>query len=154
MEPSSASFMIPTWTKPFIVLVVTAIILPGSSFLGHLLGLGAGFLMAMGRLKFMIEPPSKIVLWIESKLSFAIALLPAQIKYIKEIDAIEIRKNNAAAGGIASTSSSVGNNSTSAGLPLHEVNKPKTAPINPFFGQGNVLGNVPGPSSSETSGSK
>lgn len=133
--------MIPTWTKPFIILVVTAVILPGSSFLGHLLGLCAGFLMAMGHLKFMIEPPSKVVLWIESKLAFLIALIPPQIRYIKEIDAIEIRKNSAIAPGATGASAS--------GLPLHEIVSPipvSAVPSSPFSGPGKVLGSIPGSS--------
>ncbi|CDO56157.1 similar to Saccharomyces cerevisiae YPL246C RBD2 Possible rhomboid protease [Geotrichum candidum] len=138
----TGNFKIPTWTKPFIVLIVTAIILPGSSFLGHLLGLVFGFLLAMGKLKFMVEPPGKVILWIEKRIDFLIKLIQQKFYYVKEADAIEIRKGE------------------SQSIPLHAVgpsgsgagaaSRPAAATAsaspkksgNPFQGQGNVLGNT------------
>lgn len=133
----SSNFMIPTWSKPFLVLFVTAIIMPGSSFLGHLLGIGSGFLFASGRIAFLIEPPTKIVLWIEGKLAPLIALIPKKVKYIKEVDAIELRKNAGSA---------------NVPLPLHELGAQTAASVAParresvFKGHGNVLGSEPGAS--------
>lgn len=51
--------------------------------------------MAMGYLRLMIESSSKVVLFIESKIGFIIDLIPPQVKYIKEVDAIELREINA-----------------------------------------------------------
>lgn len=100
--------MFPTWGKPIPVFVVVALILPGPSIFSHMFGLGAGYLMAMGYLRFMIEPPSKVVLFIENKIAFLIDLIPSEIRYIKEVEAIELRKN--AFSGMNSTE-----------LPLYEV---------------------------------
>lgn len=127
----TTNLTIPTWSKPFLVLIVTAIIIPTSSIVGHLLGIGAGFLLAMGRLNFMVEPPSKIVLWIENKLAPFIALIPNQIRYIREVDAIEIRKNGP---------------TSSTAIPMHEApSAASVAPVaqNAFKGHGNVLGTAP-----------
>lgn len=106
---SASNFMIPTWTKPIGAALVAAIILPGPSIISHVLGLAAGYLMAMGYLKYMIEPSSKVVLLIESKIGFLINVIPDEIKYIKEVEAVEIRKNVANA--LASSSD----------IPLYEV---------------------------------
>jgi membrane associated rhomboid family serine protease len=140
----TANFKIPTWTKPFIVLIVTAIILPGSSFLGHLLGLVFGFLLAMGKLKFMVEPPGKVILWIEKRIDFLIKLIPSQFHYVKEIDAIEIRKGEFQSiplhvVGSSSRGSAAGAASGQAAAASSALHAKK--PANPFQGQGNVLGN-------------
>lgn len=105
----ASNFMVPTWAKPVIPLCISAIIFPGPSIVSHILGLAAGYLMALGYLKYMIEPSSKAVLFIESKIAAAIDLIPDQIKYIREVDAIEIRK------------SVLSGPTTSTDLPLHEV---------------------------------
>lgn len=132
----TADIKIPTWSKPFIVLIVTAIILPGSSFLGHLLGLIFGFMLAMGKLKFMVEPPGKVILWIEKRIDFLIKLIPAQFYYIKEVDAIEIRKSEFQSIPLHTNGPSVGD--TTGSVPASTaVPKKHTSP---FQGQGNVLG--------------
>ncbi|CAN6617011.1 rhomboid-type serine protease 2 [Trichomonascus vanleenenianus] len=82
---------LPTWSMPVIALVVIAIIIPGSSFLGHLLGLLAGWAMEMGYMRALIEPSTKVVEFIETKLARAIALIPSQFKYITEVQARDIR---------------------------------------------------------------
>jgi hypothetical protein len=82
---------VPTWTIPLAPLIITAIILPGSSFIGHLLGLLAGYALAMKYLDPVIEPSTKAVEFIESKLSRLIDLIPSQIVYIREIQARELR---------------------------------------------------------------
>ncbi|GAP85224.1 putative rhomboid protein 2 [Rosellinia necatrix] len=59
---------VPTWTTPlFMVLVVEALI-PGTSFLGHLCGVGTGYLFGLGYLKFL-APPEWILREIESRLN-------------------------------------------------------------------------------------
>ncbi|KAI8627502.1 Gaa1-like protein [Xylariaceae sp. FL1651] len=65
---------VPTWTTPlFMVLVVEALI-PGTSFIGHLCGVGTGYLFGLGYLKFL-APPEKALRWIESRLNL-LARLP------------------------------------------------------------------------------
>ncbi|KAK9462777.1 uncharacterized protein V1516DRAFT_671093 [Lipomyces oligophaga] len=48
---------IPTWTTPIITLLVIAVLLPGSSFLGHLFGLVVGYLYGLGYLNSARLPP-------------------------------------------------------------------------------------------------
>ncbi|KAK4146624.1 rhomboid protein 2 [Dichotomopilus funicola] len=64
---------IPTWTAPIAVLFVAALLLPGSSFLGHAIGLGVGYVYGLGYLKFL-SPPDKILRWIEGKLNLRVRL--------------------------------------------------------------------------------
>lgn len=48
----------------------------------------------MGKLRFMTEPSSKVVLFIESKISFLIDMIPSQIRYIRETEGITLRKTS------------------------------------------------------------
>jgi hypothetical protein len=41
---SLASIQIPTWTSPLAVLIVVTALVPKTSFLGHLCGVGVGYL--------------------------------------------------------------------------------------------------------------
>ncbi|KAK6837893.1 rhomboid family protein [Apiospora arundinis] len=59
---------VPTWTTPLLMVLVTAALMPSTSFLGHLCGVGTGYLFGLGYLKF-IAPPEKILRWIEGKLN-------------------------------------------------------------------------------------
>ncbi|KAK8076135.1 hypothetical protein PG994_003407 [Apiospora phragmitis] len=59
---------VPTWTTPLVMAFVTAALIPSTSFLGHLCGIGTGYLFGLGYLKF-IAPPEKILRWIEGKLN-------------------------------------------------------------------------------------
>lgn len=47
-----------------------------------------------GKTQIYDGPPSKVVLFIESKISPLINLIPRQIRYITETDGIELRKTN------------------------------------------------------------
>ncbi|KAI1262007.1 Gaa1-like protein [Xylariaceae sp. FL1019] len=59
---------VPTWTTPlFMVLVVEALI-PGTSFIGHLCGVGTGYLFGLGYLK-VLAPPEKALRWLEGRLN-------------------------------------------------------------------------------------
>ncbi|KAK8022615.1 hypothetical protein PG993_013382 [Apiospora rasikravindrae] len=53
---------------PLVMAFVTAALIPSTSFLGHLCGVGTGYLFGLGYLKF-IAPPEKILRWIEGKLN-------------------------------------------------------------------------------------
>ncbi|KAI0002371.1 Gaa1-like protein [Xylariaceae sp. FL0662B] len=59
---------IPTWTTPLVMVVVVEALTPGSSLLGHLCGVGTGYLFGLGYLKFL-SPPEKILRWVEGRLN-------------------------------------------------------------------------------------
>lgn len=85
------NFNLPTWATPLFALAITTILVPSSSFMGHVLGLGAGYAMALGYLDVLIEPSTKVVEWIESKLSQPISMIPAVFKYHREVSARDTR---------------------------------------------------------------
>ncbi|KAK9477253.1 hypothetical protein V1514DRAFT_334309 [Lipomyces japonicus] len=64
----SPSLHIPTWTTPIITLFVIALLLPGSSFLGHLFGLLTGYAYGLGYLN-NIKASQQVILRAESNLS-------------------------------------------------------------------------------------
>ncbi|KAA8903399.1 hypothetical protein TRICI_005689 [Trichomonascus ciferrii] len=114
---SAQNVTVPTWTLPFIPLILVGIFIPQSSFLGHVLGLGGGWLLEMGYLNFMFVKSTNVVEWIETKIARVIALIPSQLDYITEVRARDIRSSG------------------SAGLPV--VNEPSA-----FQGPGHQLGQV------------
>ncbi|ETI25033.1 hypothetical protein G647_04403 [Cladophialophora carrionii CBS 160.54] len=59
---------IPTWISPLAILLVTSILIPGASFLGHLSGCITGYLWGLGYIRFL-APPEKVLRWIEGKLN-------------------------------------------------------------------------------------
>lgn len=79
-----STLRIPTWITPLAFIVVTSVLLPNTSFLGHLCAVIVGYLckscillvnpvtnsisVGLGYLKFL-APPEKIAKWIESKLN-------------------------------------------------------------------------------------
>jgi hypothetical protein len=105
----SASLTFPTWGSPILPFIIVSVIFPGPSFFIHLFALIAGYLLAMDYLKFMTDPSSKVVQYIEGKLDAVIDLIPPKIRYIKEADAIEIRREV-----------------VSANLPLYKRPEPNT----------------------------
>lgn len=98
----------------------------------------------MGYLKFMTDPPSKVVLFIESKLNRLINLLPPQIRYIKETEGIELRKTTSTTAHILPLSELAPANSGSSSVitPGGVFNKDSTnKPVEvPFKGDGQKLG--------------
>ncbi|KAF5844911.1 hypothetical protein GGP41_008855 [Bipolaris sorokiniana] len=69
LTPSSVGpYKIPTWTTPLILIVITSILVPYVSLVGHLCGAGLGYLWATGYIKFLV-PHEKILRWIETKLN-------------------------------------------------------------------------------------
>ncbi|KAG7284162.1 hypothetical protein NEMBOFW57_010523 [Staphylotrichum longicolle] len=57
---------IPTWSAPIVMVLLAAILLPGSSALGHLCGLAIGYIFGLGYIKFL-APPEWALRWIEGK---------------------------------------------------------------------------------------
>ncbi|CAN9306857.1 unnamed protein product [Alternaria alternata] len=68
MGASVGPYKIPTWTTPLILIVLTSILVPHVSLVGHLCGAGLGYLWASGYIKFLV-PHEKILRWIETKLN-------------------------------------------------------------------------------------
>ncbi|KAI0423813.1 Gaa1-like protein [Xylaria sp. FL1042] len=62
------TYHVPTWTTPLFMAVVIQALVPGTSFLGHLCGVGTGYLFGLGYLKFL-APPEWILREIESRLN-------------------------------------------------------------------------------------
>jgi hypothetical protein len=65
---SVGPYKIPTWTTPLILIVLTSILVPHVSLVGHLCGAGLGYLWASGYIKFLV-PHEKILRWVETKLN-------------------------------------------------------------------------------------
>lgn len=59
---------IPTWTTPLFLIFVIAILIPGTSLLGHLCGAVVGYLWGLGYIRFL-APPDRILRFIEGKLN-------------------------------------------------------------------------------------
>lgn len=62
------TWRIPTLTIPLFLVLITALLVPHTSLLGHLLGVAMGFAWGFGYLKFLV-PPEKITRWIEEKMN-------------------------------------------------------------------------------------
>lgn len=84
------SVQLPTLYSPFVLLVACTILLPNGSFLGHLCGISAGYLLGMDYLKILF-PPHKIILFIDSKCDRAIRLLDGVVVFVREGDAVSTR---------------------------------------------------------------
>ncbi|KAL2163713.1 hypothetical protein VTH06DRAFT_5771 [Thermothelomyces fergusii] len=64
---------IPTWAGPIVMLFVVALMMPGSSMLGHVCGLFVGYIFGMGYLRFLV-PPEWALRFIEGKLNLRVRL--------------------------------------------------------------------------------
>lgn len=62
-----ATYNIPTWATPLILVVVIAALVPSTSLIGHVAGLVVGYVCGLGYLKFL-SPPEKALRWIEARL--------------------------------------------------------------------------------------
>lgn len=83
---------VPTEYFQFVNLFVIAILIPSTSFFGHLAGIGAGYLLAFDYLR-VLYPPLRIVQLIEVKLSGLILLINQIVNFILEEDALVKRGN-------------------------------------------------------------
>lgn len=72
-----STYHIPTWTTPLFMCLFVAALIPGTSLLGHLCGVGAGYIAGLGYVKFL-APPEWALRWIESRLNL-LAILPHYI---------------------------------------------------------------------------
>lgn len=63
-----ATYSIPTWTTPLLLVFVTSALVPSTSLLGHLCGLAVGYVCGLGYMKFL-SPPEKVLRWIEGTLN-------------------------------------------------------------------------------------
>ncbi|CUM66070.1 uncharacterized protein PRCAT00003724001 [Priceomyces carsonii] len=87
---SGREVKIPTLYSPFAALIICKILIPSSSFFGHLAGISSGFLLGHGYLR-ILYPPSKVILYIESKVSRGILSLEGLVTYYPETEAINTR---------------------------------------------------------------
>jgi membrane associated rhomboid family serine protease len=62
------TYKIPTIIIPLLLVLITAILIPHTSLLGHLLGVATGYAWGFGYLKFLV-PPERALRWIEGKLN-------------------------------------------------------------------------------------
>lgn len=63
-----AGYDIPSWTTVLALLLVVEVLVPSSSFLGHVCGLVVGYAYGLDYLKFL-APPDKALRWVEGKLN-------------------------------------------------------------------------------------
>lgn len=75
---------IPAWSPPLFVLALVTIVLPQSSFMGHLVGLGFGYLLGMGYLGFAYEGTTHVVRWIENHIQPVIKGLSHIVVWVTE----------------------------------------------------------------------
>ncbi|ODQ66227.1 hypothetical protein NADFUDRAFT_7061, partial [Nadsonia fulvescens var. elongata DSM 6958] len=80
----SENFAIPMWASPVFTLLITALLVPDSSFVGHFLGLIAGWGLVLGYFEFILEPSSNFIVKLETKADFLIRLFPPGCTYVKE----------------------------------------------------------------------
>ncbi|KAH9904566.1 Gaa1-like protein [Xylariomycetidae sp. FL2044] len=59
---------VPTWITPLVMVLVIEALIPRTSFIGHLCGVGTGYLFGLGYLKFL-APPEKALRWVEGRLN-------------------------------------------------------------------------------------
>ncbi len=69
---------LPTWSVPFILLLIGYVILPGTSIIGHSLGILTGFIFATGKVNFLLLPLN-VLNFVESRLKAVFDLLPNYI---------------------------------------------------------------------------
>lgn len=72
-------FSLPTWSLPFIILVVIAVLIPGSSFLGHFLGMIIGYFFHFAW-RYVTLPP-RAMNAIERKLSPVTKYVPSYVPF-------------------------------------------------------------------------
>jgi len=65
---SVGTYKIPTWTTPLLASGLVSILIPNTSFLGHVCGVMVGYIFGLGYLQILV-PPEKILRWIEGKLN-------------------------------------------------------------------------------------
>lgn len=84
---------VPTEYFQFVNLFLIAILIPSTSFFGHLAGIGAGYLLAYDYLR-VLYPPLKALLFIENKLSTGISKLKFIVDFVSEEDAVVRRSGS------------------------------------------------------------
>lgn len=83
-------FEVPTVSVPFIFLALVFVMVPNSSFIGHLLGILAGFALAKGFFSAVLNRASDPIENVESSTN-VLDSLPPSIKWIKESEVKDSR---------------------------------------------------------------
>ncbi|CAK9442223.1 uncharacterized protein LODBEIA_P59660 [Lodderomyces beijingensis] len=83
-------FKLYTLAVPVIAAFVCLVLVPGSSFFGHLAGISTGYLLGMGYIQKLF-PPSSVILKIEQWVAPGISLLGPLVTYHREEDATNVR---------------------------------------------------------------
>ncbi|OWB60836.1 hypothetical protein B5S29_g1719 [[Candida] boidinii] len=142
----SSNIEIPTTLTPFIILIIMGFLVPNSSFIGHLISIFFGFLLASGPIEKITEPPFEIVQKIETYLAPLIDLIPSDyILFVKESEIISKRHSR-----IENLAKNGGGSNVNVGteLPLFNTNSTKSSnsiekqPQPSFKGEGVVLGSA------------
>jgi len=68
---------VPTWITPLALALFVSALVPYASLLGHLCGVGVGYMLGLGYLK-VLSPPEKALRWLENRFHF-LARLPHYI---------------------------------------------------------------------------
>lgn len=90
LKVNGREVLIPTLYFPFVNLLVVAVLVPSTSFFGHLAGIATGYLLATGKLSVLF-PPLKVLIFIEKKLAPGIAKLKTLVDFVSEEDAVNER---------------------------------------------------------------
>ncbi|AMD21423.1 HER144Wp [Eremothecium sinecaudum] len=81
----TANYKFPTLYSPVVVLMVVFVLFPGSSFWGHFIGLGLGYLLGFKENWFaVLVPPTSIISKIEHWLDRWIGMIPPIVTYYRE----------------------------------------------------------------------
>jgi len=93
---------IPTWTTPLLFIFVVAVMMPGTSLLGHLCGVAVGYVAGLGYIKYL-APPEWALRWAESRLNL-LGRLPHYVSIDqKTYGRFGVLPTNNRAGGSAAT---------------------------------------------------
>ncbi|KAG9251686.1 rhomboid family protein [Emericellopsis atlantica] len=93
---------IPTWTTPLMLIFAVAVLMPGTSLLGHLCGVAMGYIAGLGIIKYL-APPEWALRWVETRFNL-LSILPHYVSVDqKTYGRFGVLPTNNRAGGSAAT---------------------------------------------------
>ncbi|KAF4121599.1 Rhomboid protein 2, partial [Geosmithia morbida] len=97
-----ATHHIPTWITPLLMIFVVAVLMPGTSLLGHLCGVTVGYVVGLGYIKYL-APPEWVLRWVESRFNLLV-ILPHYVSVDqKTYGRFGVLPSNSRAGGSVAT---------------------------------------------------